>query len=98
MYLATSVDGFIAGKDGDIAWLHRPEYATSKLKGLSYETFIATVDTLVMGRNTFEKALTFDPFPYSGTEVMVLTGSELQLPSLLERNVRVVSGKLTSPE
>ena len=34
VYIATSVDGFIAGADGDIDWLLRPEYAVSLLNGL----------------------------------------------------------------
>lgn len=50
VYVATSVDGFIAGTDGDIDWLMRPEYAVSLLNGLSFEEFIADVDALVMGR------------------------------------------------
>jgi hypothetical protein len=54
VYIAASVDGFIARPNGDINWLHKPEYASANEGGLSYNEFIATVDTLVMGRNSFE--------------------------------------------
>lgn len=80
VYIATSVDGFIARPDGDIDWLHRPEYADLPTPGLTYDDFIATVDTLVMGRNTFEKALSFDPWPYVGMPVVVLSHRPLDIP------------------
>lgn len=90
-YMAVSVDGFIARPDGDIDWLMRPAYATDQMQGLTYEAFIATVDTLVMGRHTFEKALTFDSWPYTGTPVVVLSSRPLSLPDLLPKEeVRVI--------
>ena len=49
-YLATSADGFIARPDGDVAWLDRPRPADDY--GMS--TFLRTVDTVVMGRLTWE--------------------------------------------
>ena len=49
-YLATSADGFIARPDGDVAWLDRPRPADDY--GMS--TFLRTVDTVVMGRMTWE--------------------------------------------
>lgn len=92
VYIATSVDGFIARTDGDIEWLLRPEYSTADLKGLSYEEFISTVDTIVMGRNSFEKVLSFDAWPYEGVPVVVLTSRDLRIPDGLEGKVRVESG------
>ena len=49
VYIATSVDGFIARPDGAIDWLERPEYTAAELNGLQYDPFIATVDAIVMG-------------------------------------------------
>ena len=49
-YLATSVDGFIARPDGDVAWLDRPRPAD----GYGMHTFLRSVDTVVMGRVTWE--------------------------------------------
>jgi len=90
--MATSVDGFIAKSDGDIEWLHRPEYLESDLNGLQYDEFISTVDTLVMGRNSFEKVLTFDAWPYEETPVVVVTSRELTIPEHLQGKVSAESG------
>ena len=60
VYIATSADGFIARPDGDISWLVRPEYREASEIGLVYETFVATVDAIVMGRHTYEKVVSFD--------------------------------------
>lgn len=73
VYIATSVDGFIAGPDGDIDWLLRPEYAVSLLNGLSFEAFIADIDALVMGRHTYEKVRAFPEWPYGELPVVVLS-------------------------
>ncbi len=91
VYIAASVDGFIARPDGDIDWLLRPEYATDQMHGLSYEAFISTVDTLVMGRHSFEKALTFEPWPYEGMSVVVLSSRSLAIPTPLQNKVRVMN-------
>jgi dihydrofolate reductase len=92
VFVATSVDGFIARPGGDIEWLDRPEYAASDPKGLSYDAFIATVDGLVMGRNTFEKVLTFGSWPYEGIPVVVLSSRRLDVPAHLQGRVRMDSG------
>lgn len=91
VYIAASVDGFIARPDGDIDWLMRPEYATDEMHGLSYEAFISTVDTLVMGRHSFEKVLTFDPWPYEKMPVVVLSSRALAVPAQLQNKVRVMN-------
>ncbi len=49
-YLATSVDGFIARPDGDVAWLDRPRPRGN----YSMSEFIRSIDTIVMGRTTYE--------------------------------------------
>jgi dihydrofolate reductase len=86
VYIATSLDGFIARPDGGIDWLMRPEY-TGEVPGLSYEAFMATVDCLVMGRHTYEMALTFAPWPYEGVPVVVLSSRELVVPERLHGRV-----------
>jgi dihydrofolate reductase len=91
VYIASSADGFIAGSDGDIEWLHRPQYAEAVLEGLSYDDYISTVDTLVMGRNSFEKVMSFDSWPYEGTPVVVLSSQELIIPPHLKEFVRTES-------
>ncbi|NWN63066.1 dihydrofolate reductase family protein [Pseudomonas allii] len=96
VFIAASVDGFIARPDGDIDWLHRPEYETAELNGVTYEGFMATVDALVMGRKTLEKVLSFPEWPYEGTPVIVLSRQHLEIPAHLEGKVEVMAGDVTT--
>jgi dihydrofolate reductase len=91
-YCAASLDGFIARRDGSLDWLHKPEYLRSPPGGLAYDEFMATVDTLVVGRRTFEKVLTFGTWPYEGTPVVVLSSRPLAIPPALEGKVRADGG------
>jgi len=59
LFIATSADGFIARPDGSIDWL-----PANDGNDYGYNAFIKTVDTLLMGRKTYEQVLTFGPFPY----------------------------------
>ncbi len=74
VFIAASVDGFIATADGGIEWL---EEAAQGVGETGYQEFFDSVDALVMGRGTYDKALTFDFWPYAGKPVLVLTGSAL---------------------
>lgn len=89
VYIAASLDGFIARRDGDIAWL--TEAPTPEGEDFGYGAFIATVDVLVMGRHTFEKVLTFPKWPYSVARVVVLASRPLAVPPALAGVVEVVS-------
>jgi dihydrofolate reductase len=62
VFIATSLDGFIARPDGGIDWL--PGLDTDPGENYGYDPFIASIDGIVMGRNSFEKVLEFDPWPY----------------------------------
>ncbi|MFF0339923.1 dihydrofolate reductase family protein [Kribbella sp. NPDC004875] len=69
-FIATSLDGYIARPDGSIDWLTtRAEQAGST----GYDEFLASVDTVVLGRNTYELARTFDEWPYESKQVEVLS-------------------------
>ncbi len=92
VYIAASVDGFIAKPDGDIDWLLRPEYVATEMKGLRYDQFISTVDAVVMGRHSFDKALSFSSWFYEGTLVIVLSSNQLVVPDHLKGKVRVLAG------
>jgi dihydrofolate reductase len=91
VYCGASLDGFIAKPDGDIEWLHRPEYATAESTGLSYEEFISSVDMLIMGRHTFEKVLTFKEWPYN-VPVVVLSTTLRDVPNRLLQKVKLKAG------
>ena len=86
VFIATSLDGFIARANGDLDWLIGAESAPTE-QDYGYKDFIDTVDTIVMGRNTFEVALTFDPWPYSGKNVVVLSSRPPAFPPQLRDSV-----------
>jgi dihydrofolate reductase len=79
VFIGTSLDGFIARPDSDLGWLTDPpadikhEHITSDHLALDWVTFIGEVDHVVMGRGTYEKALTFDSWPYHAQHVIVLS-------------------------
>jgi len=82
VFIATSLDGYIARPDGDIAWLTDPPELQGHSEGQTddrgpkdYEAFMATVGHLVMGRGTYEKVLTFNGWPYGAKQVIVLSST-----------------------
>jgi dihydrofolate reductase len=77
VFIATSLDGFIARANGDIDWLPTGDQDDD----FGYGAFMASVDVLVMGRNTFETCLRFPEWPYAGRRVVVLTRRPLDVPS-----------------
>ncbi|GAA0729423.1 hypothetical protein GCM10008905_29370 [Clostridium malenominatum] len=71
LYIAQSIDGYIAREDNDISWLSIVERPN---EDYGYENFIKTVDTVIMGRITYEKVLSFGiEFPYKGMKCYVLS-------------------------
>lgn len=80
VYIATSVDGFIAREGGDIGWLHTPQYQIEG-EDFGYADFMGGVDCLVMGRNTYEKILEFESWPFAGKRVIVLSRTLQSLPA-----------------
>ncbi|MFS2024039.1 dihydrofolate reductase family protein [Massilia sp. CT11-137] len=69
VFIATSLDGYIARPDGDIGWLLARDDPN---EDHGYDTFIADKDAIVMGRGSYEKVATFDPWPYD-RPVLVLS-------------------------
>jgi dihydrofolate reductase len=67
-FLATSLDGFIARPDGRVDWLDAYEAPAEE-----YAAFFAGVDTLLIGRATYDLVVTFPEWPYGAKRVAVLT-------------------------
>lgn len=74
VFIATSLDGFIARTDDALDWLTKQDTGT---EDHGYDTFIASVDGLVMGRGSFRTVLGFDHWPYT-KPVVVLSQSMTQ--------------------
>lgn len=93
VYIASSFDGFIAGPDDDLSWLPHSEGETDTPGALDYDTFIADVGALLMGRRTYDVVRGFDvPWPYGPRPVLVATHRPLD-PDPPE-TVRPVSGAI----
>ena len=87
VYIAVSLDGFIARKNGDIDWLPADDESG---EDYGYAGFISSVDQLVMGRHTYEKVLTFDAWPYPDRQVIVLSSGHPHIPTELADKVEVL--------
>lgn len=89
VFVATSLDGYIAREDGRIDWLERANAVVPPGEDCGYREFFDSVDALVMGRGTFELAVTFDPWPYGGKRVVVMTRAPatLAVPTALSASV-----------
>lgn len=70
VFLAASLDGFIARADGGIDWLGGVERPG---EDYGIKAFYDSVDTLVMGRKTYEVGLGFEPWPYASLRCVVVT-------------------------
>jgi dihydrofolate reductase len=91
VYIAASLDGFIARPDGDIDWLHAVEDPEGEDYG--YYDFLDSVDAIVMGRHTFEKVLTFGGWPFDDAKrVVVLSSTLAALPTDLPATVTLAAG------
>ena len=89
VYIGTSLDGFIARKDGSIDWL--VQFANDEAIH-AYEKFISRIDAIVIGRGTFEKVLTFPSWPYE-KKVFVLSTSIKEVPAALKEKASILSMK-----
>ena len=66
VYIASSLDGYIAREDGEIDWL--PETTES-----GYDAFYNSIDTVIMGKTTYDQVLTFGEYPYKDKKSIVFT-------------------------
>ncbi|TNE44552.1 MAG: dihydrofolate reductase [Deltaproteobacteria bacterium] len=90
VYIATSLDGYIATKDGGIDWLH--DVPNPDQSDFGFAAFIEGIDALVMGRNTYEKVLSFGEWPYE-KRVFVLSRSLTEVPEHLVGKVEFLEGQ-----
>lgn len=93
VFIATSLDGYIARPDGDIDWLLQRDDPT---EDHGYADFIADKDMIVMGRGSYEKVLTFDAWPYD-RPVLVLSQqlAGTPVPQALKGKVRFTNNTPT---
>ena len=84
LFIASSLDGYIASPDGTVDWLfHDADYG--------FTEFMASLDAVVMGRKTFEQATTFEEIPFAGKQVFVFSRSKA---SADDDRIRYVQGEV----
>ncbi|MBK9737953.1 MAG: hypothetical protein IPO93_00190 [Actinobacteria bacterium] len=70
VFIASSLDGFIATRDGSLAWL---EAAAKEDEDYGFDAFLSSVDALAMGRGTYDHIAHLDPLPFGDRPVYVFT-------------------------
>ena len=89
LYIAASLDGFIAGSDGDISWLDKYQGGGDDY---GYSEFYENVGTSIMGANTYEKALTLKGGIDNNMPTYVITHRKLQ--TISDAKITLYSGNL----
>lgn len=81
LYIATSLDGYIADVDGSVDWLfHDQDYG--------YAEFYDSIDIVIMGKTTYEQVLSFGEFPWKEKQCYVFSHEQ----NKEEEYVTIVSG------
>lgn len=84
VFIATSLDGFIAREDGGLDWLEVANQSVPDGEDCGFFAFMESVDALVMGRHTFDMVVSFGQWPYGETRVVVLSRNPLEIPENLK--------------
>jgi len=87
LFIGVSVDGFIARPNGDLDFL-----PADGGEPHGYDEFMASIDTVVIGRKTFETVLSLPEWPYSGKRVVVLSNHPIDSLLVQERAVEQMAG------
>lgn len=90
VFIAKSLDGYIAGKNGELDWLHATPNPENNDMG--YNRLMEEIDAIVMGRTTYETVCGFGgEWPYS-KHVFVLSNSLQEIPEELNEKVSLANG------
>lgn len=85
VFIASSLDGFIAGPDDELDWLDFPDVEDT------FTPFFADVGAILMGRRTYDVVSGFDEWQYGETPVLVATSRPM--PDI-QPTVRGVTGTI----
>lgn len=101
VFIATSMDGYIAKKDDSIDWLHTAgngKVLKGKNADMGFKDYISSVDCMVMGRKTMDVISSMDllieQWPYGNIKIIVLSNSIKVAPKNLAEKVEMYSGDL----
>jgi len=86
LYIAASIDGYIAQNDGDLDWLMK--YPVNIETNYGYDDFFESIDTVIMGGHTYRDILNMDfVWPYKNKTTYIITRN----PLILKDGVRFIS-------
>lgn len=94
VYLACSLDGFVAGPEHDLEWLHEtvPDAPPADPGALGFEAFLGECGAMLMGRTTYDVVRGFGAWPYGELPVHVATHRPLDPEP--PATVRAVAGSI----
>ncbi len=96
VFVGCSLDGFIARPDGALDWLMGPPAPDCAPPEHGYDAFMAGIDTVLMGRKTFETVLAMGIWPYAGKRVVVLSTTLAALPASVAGQAEVRRGPVAA--
>lgn len=86
LYIATSIDGYIAHVDGDLDWL--TEFPNPQKDDYGYKEFFNSIDTVIMGGNTYRGIISMDVlWPYQDKITYIVT----QNPFCAQENIHYIT-------
>ena len=101
VFIATSADGYIATKNGDVDWLEKagnPDADMGEQSDMGFKNYISSIDCIVMGRKCMEKISSFnltpEQWPYGDTRIIVLSNTMKEVPDNLQGKVEMYSGEI----
>jgi dihydrofolate reductase len=89
VFVATSIDGFIARKDGALDWLDKASKGVQKSEDCGFNAFLSSVDAMIMGRKTFEFVRDSGQWPYRGKKLIILSSGTTSVPESLKDDVTI---------
>lgn len=102
VYIATSVDGFIAKPDGNVDWLHTAGNLKADMgtEDMGFKAFMDSVDCMIIGRKCMEMIsnmnLTPEQWFYGDMRIVVLSNTVTEVPDNLKGKVEMYSGEINS--
>ncbi len=105
VFIATSVDGYIATENGGVDWLHtagnqEADMGASPDPDMGFSRYINSVDCMIMGRKCMDMIssmnLTPEQWPYGDTRIFALSNTVKEAPENLQGTVEMYSGEISA--